>query len=371
MMMMMMDADDDDDDDDGDDDDDDGDVDVDNADDDVRGNTRSINVVNLSGSSEDILCQFLGEFSMLYLSQSNNHLIQLIIKQIPDIYEGQIILKNTAFQLFDGILYGKAENKDSSPDHFKPVLPDDRVLPLLLQLHSQNCMPPSKIIKKVKRTFCHVFGLTSNISLERITSALFPCFKCLTMRPAHMNNSLAMQFKSIGLQAQGKKICSIIAIDVFYLADVNSKIFSNNYISFIICLSCKFIHLNPINRISSYILAQHLLEFVRLTGKTPSVLVSDAATTNIFGEMQLLLKDFQLMHVSANHNILKNVATNDYDNDDNHHDDGGNTKDDDDDHGDNADGDDDDVDGKPAIPLAILSPTTIPPPPHHHIKPPP
>ena len=335
------------------------------GDDDVRGNTRSINVVNLSGSSEDILCQFLGEFSMLYLSQSNNHLIQLIIKQIPDIYEGQIILKNTAFRLFDGILYGKAENKDSSPDHFKPVLPDDRVLPLLLQLHSQNCMPPSKIIKKVKRTFCHVFGLTSNISLERITSALFPCFKCLTMRPAHMNNSLAMQFKSIGLQAQGKKICSIIAIDVFYLADVNSKIFSNNYISFIICLSCKFIHLKPINRISSYILAQHLLEFVRLTGKTPSVLVSDAATTNIFGEMQLLLKDFQLMHVSANHNILKNVATNGYDNDDNHHDNGGNTKDDDDDHGDNADGDDDDVDGKPAIPLAILSPTTIPPPPHH------
>ena len=133
------------------------------------------------------------------------------------------------------------------------------------------------------------------------------------MKPAHMTTSLSMQYKTIGLQAQGKKICSIVAIDVFYLADAHSKVFANNYISFIICLSCKFLHLKPISRISSYELAQHLLEFVCLTGKTPHILVSDAATTNLFGEMQILLKDFQLMHVTANHNILNGMK-----NDNNH-----------------------------------------------------
>merc|ERR1739844_143708 len=138
------------------------------------------------------------------------------------------------------------------------------------------------------------------------------------MKAAHMTTSLRMQYKTIGLQAQGKKICSIVAIDVFYLADAHSKVFANNYISFIICLSCKFLHLKPISRISSYELAQHLLEFVRLTGKTPHILVSDAATTNLFGEMQILLKDFQLMHVTANHNILNGMKN---DNDHNDHDD--------------------------------------------------
>ena len=300
---------------------------------------HSVNVARLSEASADILCQFLGEFSMLYLSQSSNELIQLIIRQIQDRPEKQIIIRNTVFQLFDDILYGKSENKQSSSDHFKPVLPDDRVLPLILKLHSQNCTPPRRIIRKVKQTFCHVYGITSNISLEKITAALLPCFKCLSMKPAHMNTSLSMQYKSIGLQAQGKKICSIVAIDVFYLADSNSKVFSNNYISFIICLSCKFLHLKPITRISSYVLAQHLLEFVRLTGKTPSVLVSDAATTNLFGEMQLLLKDFQLMHVSANHNILKKIAANDYDNDNHDGDVNANGNGDDDDHGDAGDGD--------------------------------
>ena len=317
-----------------------------------------INVVSLSEPSTDTLCQFLGEFSMLYLSQSNNQLIRLLTRQIQDGSGEQISRRNTTFQLFDGILYGKPENKESSSDHYKPVLPDDRVLPLVLKLHSQNCMPPNRIIRKVKQVFCHVFGLTSNISLEKITSALFPCFKCLSMKPAHMTTSLSMQFKSIGLQAQGRKLCSIIAIDVFYLADSNSKVYSNNFISFIICLSCKFLHLKPISRISSFVLAQHLLDFVRLTGKTPSVLVSDAATTNIFGDMQLLLKDFQLMHVSANQNILKNIATNDYsgdnDKDDNSDSDDRNGRDDRD--GDDHDDGRDDGDGNGTTLPSITSP---------------
>ena len=281
----------------------------------------TVNAVQLlSEATGDILCQFLGEFSLLYLSQANNQLIQTILNQIRDQPEKQIVIKNNLFQVFDDILYGKPQDKEGSSDYFKPVLPDDRVLPLILKLHSQNCTPPRRIIKQIKQTFCHVYGVTSNISLEKITAALLPCYKCLAMKPAHMTTSLSMQYKSIGLQAQRKKICSIVAIDVFYLADANSKVFANNFISFIICLSCKFLHLKPISRISSYVLAEHLLEFVRITGKTPSILVSDAATTNLFGQMQLLLKDFQLMHVTANHNMLKKSEPNDHDNNSNYDD---------------------------------------------------
>ena len=319
---------------------DDGNHDDDNNNDHNNDNRRSVNVIGLSEPSTDILCQYLGEFNMLYLSQSNNQLIQSLIRQIQDNPDGQIIIKDTVFQIFDGLLYGQSQNKENSADHFKPVIPDDRLLPLILKLHSQSCAPPRRIISKIRQTFCHLHGTTSNISLERMTAALLPCYKCLSMKPAHMTTSLSMQYKTIGLQAQGKKICSIVAIDVFYLADAHSKVFANNYISFIICLSCKFLHLKPISRISSYELAQHLLEFVRLTGKTPHILVSDAATTNLFGEMQILLKDFQLMHVTANHNILNGMK-----NDNNHadHDDHDNalsdhahhTGHDDNDHGNN------------------------------------
>ena len=328
---------------------------------------QSVNVIGLSEPSTDILCQYLGEFNMLYLSQSNNQLIQSLIRQIQDSPDEQIIIKDTIFQIFDGLLYGQSQNKENSADHFKPVIPDDRLLPLILKLHSQSCAPPRRIISKIRQTFCHVHGTTSNISLERITAALLPCYKCLTMKPAHMTTSLSMQYKTIGLQAQGKKICSIVAIDVFYLADAHSKVFSNNYISFIICLSCKFLHLKPISRISSYALAQHLLEFVRLTGKTPSILVSDAATTNLFGEMQILLKDFQLMHVTANHNILNGMTNDnnhaghtDHDNADHaHHTDHDNKRDADDDHNDDDnDHNDDNRHSAPylSVPLHLLSP---------------
>ena len=145
--------------------------------------------------------------------------------------------------------------------------------------------------------------------------------------------------------------CLLVIVSSCYI--VIQPVYSNNYISFIICLSCKFLHLKPISRISSFILAQHLLDFVRLTGKTPSVLVSDAATTNIFGEMQLLLKDFQLMHVSANQNILKSIATNNYSGEDDKDD--GNDRDD---HGED--------DRNQTMPPTTLPSTTPPPLPSSH-----
>ena len=299
---------------------------------------NSINVAQLAESSGDLLCHFLGEYTNLYLSQTNNHLTQRILRSIQNSEEKQIVEKNVLFKVFDDILYAKTlhkhEDKDNNQNFFKPVLPDDRLIPLILKIHSQNCSPPKRVVRKIRQTFFHAFGLTSNMSIEKITSTLLPCYKCLVMRPAYMTTALNVKFKSIALQAQGKRMCSMAALDVFYLADATSKIYSNNFISFIVCLSCKFMHLRPISRVTSYALAQHILEYIRLTGRTPSVIVSDAATTNLFGQMQMLLKDLHLIHIKANQQILNNNSVNDPDIHDKDNDDDGDNDDDDDD-GDN------------------------------------
>ena len=112
-------------------------------------------------------------------------------------------------------------------------------------------------------------------------------------------------------------MCSYVAMDVFYLTDPLSKTFLNNYISIILCQSCKFVSLKPISRITSYNLAQHLYSFVELTGRIPTVLITDAASNNIYSEMKKLLRDFQLIHVTANQNIISNItAVSASDNDD-------------------------------------------------------
>ena len=69
--------------------------------------------------------------------------------------------------------------------------------------------------------------------------------------------------------------------------------------------------------------------------------------------MQLLLKDFQLMHVSANQNILKSIATNNYSGDDDKDD--GNDRDD---HGED--------DRNQTMPPTTLPSTTPPPLPSSH-----
>ena len=287
---------------------------------DLNQNTSVNNVQLTEVPSSELLRQFLGDYTVLFISQSNDNTIQKLISQVRSLPNGQLIMKNSRFQLFDNILYGKQDDKEC----FKPVLPDARVVPLILTTHARNCAPPKRVVRKIRQRFCHILGITSNMSLDKTASSLLPCFKCLTMTPAHVSAPLSMQFKSIGLQAQGRKICTYVALDVFYLADANSRVYKNNFISIILCQSCKFIHLKPISRISSHNLAQHLLEFVRLTGRIPTVIISDAASTNLFGEMKKLLNDFYLIHIQANYNILNvevGAHDDDEDNDGNGHDD--------------------------------------------------
>ena len=264
----------------------------------------SANLVTLAQDVANPLSHFLGEFTSLFVSQSSNPQIQDLIRKVKNSPNQQFQHKDVNFKIFEEILYGSSQMPGSKTGYL-PVLPDDKIVPLALKIHSQGCVPPRRIIKKIKQAFCHVYNITSHISLERVTQALFPCYKCLSLKPAFMSAALNMQYKSIGLQALGKKICTMAALDVFYLADPASRVFTNNFVSIIICFSCRFLHLKPIPSITSHALAQHLLEYVRLTGRIPAVIVSDAATTNLFAQMQNLLKDFNMIHILANKDILK------------------------------------------------------------------
>ena len=233
---------------------------------------------------------------------------------------------NAHFRIYDDLLYGKP----SGHDVFRPVLPDSRLISLIIFLHSENCLPSHQIIRKIRKAYCHIFSVTSRLALDKTVDSLVPCFKCLALTPAHVNPQLQMQVKTIALQAQGSKICTYVALDVFYLANPLSKTFLNNYVSIIICQSCKFVSLKPISRISSYNLAQHLYSFVEITGKIPTVLITDSASNNIFSEMKKLLKDFQLIHVTANQNIISNITSVNISNNDNNDNNGGVHNDDDD-----------------------------------------
>ena len=280
------------------------------------GNCVFVNNINKSWQEADLLRHHLANFSLLFVSQAQDELIQSIISRAKT-SSNALIQENAHFRLYDDILYGKP----SGHDIFRPVLPDSRLIPLIISLHGDNCLPPRNIIRKIKKAYCHLYDVTSRLALEKTVESLVPCYKCLALTPAHASPHLQMQVKTIALQAQGVKMCTFVAMDVFYLADPLSKTFLNNYISIILCQSCKFVSLKPISRITSYNLAQHLYSFVEITGRIPTVLISDAASNNVYLEMKKLLRDFQLIHVTANQNIISNItagsASENEDNDDN------------------------------------------------------
>ena len=94
-----------------------------------------------------------------------------------------------------------------------------------------------------------------------------------------------------------------------YLTNTETPAFGHPYISVIVCQCCKFLSLQSIPRISSDNLATHLMQFCQLTGRLQTCLISDAASTQVAGEMKKLLKDFQIIHVTANQRIINTLNT--------------------------------------------------------------
>ena len=265
-------------------------------------------VVPSQPDQSDILRQLLGTFSNTLVAQPADETIQRISTQVKQA-NNEIMIQNCTFQIFESILFGKlvpltaTDTKDDST--YKPVITDSQIIPEILKTHQTlKCGPTNKVIANIKSRYFHQYGITSNISLEKMCKDLLPCYICIIGRASHVRAPLYLETQTIGLQCLGVKSCTYTVMDVVYLAQTRSPHFKDPYLSVILCQSCKFLSLQFIPEINSSNLANHLLEFCQLSGRIQHVLISDAASTQVAGEMRKLLKDFQLIHVTANKRIV-------------------------------------------------------------------
>ena len=253
----------------------------------------------------DILRQLLCTLQSALVAQSSDSKIQGIIKQVQSSGK-EISIKNSTFAIFEQVLFGKLSNP--APEQnigYKPILCESEYVPEIIRTHAKlNCSPVKKTILDIKQRYYYQQGITSSISLQNIANAVLPCHKCLLGRAPHVSAPLYLETQSIGLRSLGIKACTYICHDVMYLSAPADQTFKRPFVSIILCAACKYVNLLPISKISSDNLASHILQFCQISGKIPICLISDAASTEIFGEMRALLKDFNLIHVIANQQIV-------------------------------------------------------------------
>ena len=257
----------------------------------------------------DILRQLLGVYSNTLIAQASDQKIQEIVKEI-ETKNTTVVIGNCTFQVFENILFGKltspttvASTKEAT--NYKPVIAESQIITEILKTHQMlKCGRTAKVISDIRARYFHKYGVTSEFTLENLCNILLPCHVCTLGRASHVRAPLYLETQTIGLQCLGVKACTYTVMDVIYLTNTDTPSFRHPYISIIMCQSCKFLSLQSIPRISSDNLASHLLQFCQLTGKIQTVLISDAASTQVAGEMKKILKDFQLIHVTANQRIM-------------------------------------------------------------------
>ena len=265
------------------------------------------NTVNNNGSSH-FLSQLLDTLQNAIIAQSADPIVKKLYNQVKHAGK-EISVKNCTFAIFENVLFGKITHPAPEQNRgYKPVLCESEFVQEILKTHKKlNCSSTKKTILDIKqRYFCQT-GITASQSLQEMAEILLPCYKCLLGRAAHVRAPLYTEIQSIGLKSLGLKMCTYICHDVMYLSAPNDQTFKNPYISIILCAACKFVSLLPIPRINSDNLASHILQFCQISGKIPACLITDAASTEVFGEMRALLKDFNLIQVKANQTIMKEV----------------------------------------------------------------
>ena len=262
----------------------------------------------------DILRQLLGIYSNTLIAQATDQKIQAIMAQIQ-LEKKALIVKNCTFHIFESILFGKQNAPLPSTDvalalNYKPVIAESQIIPEILKTHQMlKCGRDAKVISSIKTRYFHQYRITSEISLEKMCKILLPCYICNLGRASHVRAPLYLETQTIGMQCVGLKSCTFTVMDVMYLTNTETPTFRHPYISVIVCQCCKFLSLQSIPRISSDNLATHLMQFCQLTGKLQTCLISDAASTQVAGEMKKLLKDFQIIHVTANQRIINTSHT--------------------------------------------------------------
>ena len=273
----------------------------------AKPSTNSASILPEGTKQPDILRQLLGSYSNTLIAQSCDEIIQKICNNVKATQQ-PVMIQNCVFQLFENILCGKLIHApDAQASKYKPVIAESQLVSEILKTHQKfNCGPVKKIVSDIKQRYFHHHNVTSNFSLESLSNTLLPCYKCSIGRASHVKAPLYLESQSIGLQSIGIKSCSYVVMDVMYLSNHNDQTFKNPYISVILCQSCKFLSLKPISTITSDNLASHLLEYCQLAGKINTCVISDAASTQVAGQMKNILQDFQLIHVRANQDIMSN-----------------------------------------------------------------
>ena len=110
------------------------------------GNRVFVNNTNKPWQESDLLRHHLANFTLLFVAQSQDELIQGLISKVK-LSSNVLSQGNAHFRIYDDLLYGKP----SGHDVFRPVLPDSRLIPLIFSLHSDNCLPSHKIIRKIRK----------------------------------------------------------------------------------------------------------------------------------------------------------------------------------------------------------------------------
>ena len=251
----------------------------------------------------DFLRDLLANYAALQCHQLRDLPIQRIVSEIQRKRQ-PFKEKGISFAYFENILFGK--RLDPVDGHYKPVLPQSLIISEIIDCHQRlHCAPAAKVVKEIRSKYFYQQGVSADVNLEEIAKSLIPCYRCLLTRSTAVNSPLYLESQAIGLNALGLHACSFVMADVFYLARQRTPDFKNPYVSIVLCGGCRFISLRSIPQITARQLAKHLLDFCQLSGRIQTVLVSDAASTQIGADMKTLLKDFQVIHITANHNITK------------------------------------------------------------------
>ena len=258
---------------------------------------------NSSFDNTDFLRHLLANYATLQCHQLRDPKIQEILTEVQKNKQpGKS--KGVSFACFENILFGRKLLADEQHYNWKPVIPQSLIVGEVLDWHLRlHCAPPARVIKEIKAKYFFQQGLTADFSLEELTRGLIPCYRCLLTRPTSIGAPLYMETQAIGLKALGLHACSFVLADVFYLAQQQTPDFKKPYVSVLLCGGCRFLSLCPIASITARNLARHLLDFCQLAGKIQTVLISDAASTQVGADMKELLKDFQLIHMAGNTNI--------------------------------------------------------------------
>jgi len=231
-------------------------------------------------------------------------------------HQGILVDKNNKIeiQLRHGVLLAR-DIGQSDTACWKPVLPEALILPEIASTHFKlKCANTKDTIKDIKNRYYHQTGLTSPHSLTQIAqNTMIPCPRCVIRKPAHLSHAQVYgQTKNILISLALNKRCVLVAHDILYLAKNPTDLLPNPYVSLFVCYGCGFVHTKALSIINGENIAEHFLDYCQTSGGPPHVLITDTHTAEIKGALRHTITDLNIISNSANQEIKKQVAQENY-----------------------------------------------------------